>query len=180
MRYQNAISEVQYLKIFQSSIALLPSTGVDVARQTRKLRINIADLRERGNTLSNHRIQVSVWPLPIRAKEAIATIRWNGDRNRFDRPNGLFKTRDGWKNASIGAQQFRKVVKKPEFCADIEIVRQEHDLELRDPRALCEALRLISPVMHRQDAEDGVKAAIPERKRFRAPLNHRSRAHGTL
>src|SRR5258707_8645283 len=130
MRYQNAISEVQYLKIFQSSIALLPSTGVDVALQTRKLRINIADLRERGNTLSNHRIQVSTWPLPIRAQKTIATIRGNGDRNRFDRPNCLFKTRDGWKNASIGAQQFRKVVEKPEFCADIEIVRQEHDLEL--------------------------------------------------
>src|SRR5258708_2687737 len=180
MRYQNAIPEVQCLKIPQSRIALRPSSGVDVVLQTRKLRINIADLRERGNSLSNHRIQVSMWPLPIRAQKTIATICGNGDCNRFDRPNCLLKTRHGWKYVSIGAEQFRKVVKKPEFRADIEIVRQEHDLELRDPRALCEALRLIPPVMHRQDAEDGVKAAIPERNRFRAPLNHRSRAHGTL
>ena len=58
MRDQNAIPEIQYLKILQSRIALLPSAGVEVALQTCKLRINIADLRERGNTLSNHRIQV--------------------------------------------------------------------------------------------------------------------------
>src|SRR5258708_8911463 len=180
MRYQNTIPEVQYLKIFQSSIALLPSAGVDVALQTRKLRINRSDLRERGTTLSNHLIQVSTWPLPIRTQKTIATICGNGDSDRFDRPNRVLKTRDRRKDVSIGTQQFRKVVKKPEFCAHIKIVRQEHDLELRDPRALCEALRLIPPVMHRQDAKDGVKAAIPERKRFRAPLNHRSRAHGTL
>src|SRR5258708_17862121 len=117
MRYQNTIPEVQYLKIFQSSIALLPSTGVDVALQTRKLRINSADLRERGNTLSNHRIQVSTWTLPICAQKTIATICGNGDSDRFDRPNRVLKTRDRRKHESIGTQQLPKVVKKPEICA---------------------------------------------------------------
>src|SRR5258708_40209317 len=106
MPYQNTIPEVQYLKIFQSRIALLPSTGVDVALQTRKLRINSADLRERGNTLSNHRIQVSTWTLPICAQKTIATICGNAHSDRFDRPNRFLQTRDRLKDVPIDAQQF--------------------------------------------------------------------------
>ena len=159
--------------------ASFPSAGNDVALQTRKLRVNIANFGKCGNATPNNWIQVRTWSFPVRSEKTVATICGNGDNYRFEWPKCILVACDVWKNVSVD-EQFRKVVKQPEIRADIKIAREDHDPGPCYSSALRQASGLIFPMVDGQNAEDCVETVIAEWERLGASLDHRSCAHRTL
>ena len=68
------------------------------------------------------RVQIRTGPLPIGTQKSVPTIRGIGTVTVSTASNAFSILAMGGEDISIGTQQFRNVVEKPEFRANLEII----------------------------------------------------------